>query len=93
MKEGCVRDIVGQARIGNISGMKPEDVKQAVLKELCMGKTYTLKSTSAGERMKMKLIGIYTNFVQFEAKNGQKECFKYIELYKQFFGDEEECEE
>lgn len=92
MKASSVRNIVGQVRTENISGMKPEDVKRAVLKELCVGCFYTLKSVSMGEKMKMKLIGIYSNMAEFEAKNGQRECFKYIELYKQFYGSEEDNE-
>ena len=93
MKEGCVRDIVGQARTENIGGMKPEDVRQAVLQKLQLGKYYKLQSVSLDESVNMKLILMTSNMAAFEAENGQTECFKYIELYKQFFGDEEECEE
>lgn len=93
MKEGCVRDIVGQARIENIGGMKPEDVKQVVLQRLQLGTYYRLQSVSMEEVMNMKLVGIYTNMAVFEGKDGQKESFKYIELYKQFFQEKEKSNE
>lgn len=86
MKEGCVRDIVGQARIENIGGMKPEDIKQAVLQKLQIGNYYRLQSVSMDESLNMKLVGIYPNMVVFEGKHGQRESFKYIELYQQLFG-------
>lgn len=93
MKTFTVRDSVGNIRDTNISGMKPEDVKQAVLQKLQVGKYYRLQSVSMDEPLNMKLMSIHTNMAVFEGKHGQKESFKYIELYKQFFGDEEECEE
>lgn len=89
MKEGCVRDIVGQARTEEIGGMKPADVKEAVLQKLQIGKYYRLQSVSMDEAINMKLVSIHTNAAAFEGKHGQKECFKYIELYQQFFKEKE----
>lgn len=89
MKTFTVRDSVGNIRDTDISGMKPEDVKQAVLQKLEVGKYYRLQSISMDETLNMKLVSIHTNIAVFEGKHGQKESFKYIELYKQFFGQED----
>ncbi len=93
MRAGSVRDAVGNVRDANISGMMPGDVKQAVLQKLQVGTYYRLQSVSMEEAMNMKLVGIYTNMAVFEGKDGQKESFKYIELYKQFFQEKEKSYE
>lgn len=93
MKTFTVRDSVGNIRDTNISGMKPEDVKQAVLQKLQVGKYYRLQSVSMDEPLNMKLMSIHTNMAVFEGKHGQKESFKYIELYQQFFKEKEKSNE
>ena len=83
MKEDSVRNIVGQVRTEDVSGLKREEIKAAVLRKLCMGNTYMLKSEKTE---KMKLVELSKNVAVFETKNGIKESFTYSELYAQDIG-------
>lgn len=86
MKEDSVRNIVGQVRTEDVSGLKREEIKAAVLRKLCMGNTYMLKSEKTEKTEKMKLVDFSKNVAVFETKNGIKESFTYSELYAQNIG-------
>ena len=72
-----------------MDGIQKDDMKEAVLKELCIRNTYMIKSVSMDEKINMKLVDLSANMAVFETKHGMRESFTYSELYRGLFGQEE----
>lgn len=68
-----------------MDGIQKEDIKAAVLGELCIGNSYMLMSGKTDETERMTLVDLSKRVAVFETKHGTKETYTYQELYNQIF--------